>query len=203
MGEVMRFRHAMGQYLGQELTPEVAAAIELAAFSNPDKSVDPQRFESLEADGFTIQVESVRAILEELKPLHEAHWRETELYRHGINFNPDYEGLAWRERAGGAVQFTVRKEGVLVGQLLMYLITSPHTQTRVSEEDCLFIVPEHRGTFIVMKLLRYAERVLTLIQGPHLIRTSSKLVNRADVLMRRMGYEPFALQFFKFTGTSR
>ncbi|MGE4243997.1 GNAT family N-acetyltransferase [Ramlibacter sp.] len=200
--DLSTFRTVLAQHLGAELTPERCAAIEDALFRGPDRSVDPMQFEPILHHDYIVQVESFRAIMEELKPLHAAHWSETEFHRHGLPFNPDYEGVAARERAGRAVQFTVRREGELVGQLLMYLFTSTHTQTPVSEEDCLFIRPDHRGGMLVMKLLRYAERVLHQIQGPHLIRTSSKLVNRADVLMRRMGYQPFALQFFKFTGES-
>lgn len=195
-----QFRAALAPHLGYELTPERAVAIERAMFADTDRSIDPGLYEPVLYEDYVIQVESFRAILDELKPLHAAHWGETELYRHGLTLDPDYDGIAARERAGGAVQFTVRREGELVGQLLIYLITSVHTQTPVSEEDCLFIRADHRGGMLVIKLLRYAELVLHAHRGPHLIRSSSKLVNRADVLMRRIGFQPFALQFFKFTG---
>jgi hypothetical protein len=200
MTDVHRFRMAMAKYLGQPLTPEIAAAVEVEVFYTPDLGVDPARFQSLAHGDYVIRVESFRAILEELKPLHQAHYLETEVHRHGVPLNVDYEHVAARERAGRAVQFTVRHRGELVGQLLMYLITSVHTQTPVAEEDCLFIREDHRGGFLVMKLLRYAEQVLVDLQGEQMIRANSKLANRADVLMRRMGYQPFAIQFFKFIG---
>jgi len=202
MSEVLRFRQAMARYLGQELTPEIAVAIEMESLFPPDHSIDPGRFPPLEYGGYVIGVERLRDIFEELRPLHEAHYVETEIYRHNLPLNPDYLGAIARERAGGAIQFTVRKDGELVGQLLMYHFLSQHTKTPVSEEDALFIRTDHRGGMLVMKLLRYAEGVLTKLYGPHMIRASSKLVNRADVLMRRLGYQPFALQFFKFTGDS-
>jgi hypothetical protein len=47
-----------------------------------------------------------------------------------------------------------------------------------------------------MALMRFAEQSL-LALGIREIRVNSKLVNRADVLMRRLGYEPVALEFVK------
>lgn len=194
----MRFRMAMAKHLGKTITPEIAAEIEAEAFHQPDRSIDPRQFEPLVHQGYVIGVESFREILAELKPLHAAHWGETELHRHRVKLNPDYQAMAARERAGRAIQFTVRHDGELVGHLQMYLIESDHTQTPVSEENTLFIRQDHRGGMLVMKLLRYAERALVRVRGPHMIRANTKLANRADVLMRRMGYEPFAMQFFKF-----
>lgn len=195
-----RFRLAVARHLGMPLTPEVAVVIESDAFRPPDLSIDPELFEPMQYQGYVVAVESFRAILQELRPLHVAHWSETELHRHSVRLNPDYAAITARERAGRALQFTVRREGELVGHLQMYLIDSEHTQTPVSEENTLFIRRDHRGGMLVMKLLRYAERVLVQVRGPHMIRANSKLANRADVLMRRMGYEPFAIQFFKFVG---
>jgi len=200
MSTVHAFRMAMAKYLGQQLLPEVAAAIEAEVFYQPDRSVDPARFEPVEHSGYVIRVERFRDIVEELKPLHAAHYVETEIHRAGVPLNPDYEGAIARERAGRAVQFTVRKDGELVGHLLMYLLLSTHTQTPVAEEDTLFLREDHRGGFLVMKLLRYAETVLVQLQGNLMIRANSKLANRADVLMKRMQYKPFAIQFFKFIG---
>lgn len=196
-----RFRMAMAARLGQILTPAVAAAIEAEVFAVADAAVPPARFAPAAYGAYTIQVESFREVLDELTPLHLAHWQETEKYRHGLKLDPDYEQLFLRERMGRLVQFTVRTAaGELVGHLRMFLVTSVHTQTPVSEEDTLFIRPDHRGSFLVMGLLRYAERVLVDLQGHHEIRANSKAVNRADVLMRRMGYALVAYQFSKFTG---
>jgi hypothetical protein len=111
--------------------------------------------------------------------------------------NPDYDGFFARERAGNLIQFTMRTEsGELVGNLRMFIATSMHTQTRYASEDTLFIQPQHRGGFGVMALMRFAEQSLVAL-GVREIRVNSKLVNKADVLMRRMGYDPVALEFVK------
>lgn len=193
-------RKALSAHLGQVLTPEVAAAIELATFSPVDEAYDPAIFGQLEYSGYTIAVERFADILSEMHALHELHWQETEKHRHGLCMNPDYLQFIARERQGQMVQFTLRSPiGELVGNLRMYLAQSMHTQTRYASEDTLFIHPDHRGSFVVMALIRFAENGLHAI-GVQEIRVNSKLVNKADVLMRRMGYTPVATEFVKFSG---
>jgi len=197
MSSVHRFRMAMVKHLGRTITPEMAAAIEAKAFHTPDESVDPARFAPAVHGDCRIQVESFRAILEELAPLHQEHWLETERHRHGLALRPDYDRAFALERAGRLVQFTVRRGPELAGHLRMYLGPSMHTGTLMAQEDTLFMRPGHRGGFTVMALLRYAERVLLQL-GVAEIRANSKVVNRADVLMRRMGYQEVAIEFVKF-----
>lgn len=184
---------ALAKHAGQPLTP--AVAVQILDDLYPDRTIDPAQFAPLHHQGYVIAVESFRAIVEELKPLHVAHWAETETYRHCEPLNPNYEQAGERERAGRALQFTVRKDGELVGHLQMYLVESEHTQTALSQENTLFIRKDHRGGFLVMKLIRYVVDVLVRVRGEHLIEVDSKLANRADVLMRRAGFEPFALRF--------
>lgn len=189
-------RQALGAHLGQVLTPELACAIEVEAAARP-QLFDPVQFGCAEHDGYAIQAERMADIISELHVLHQAHWLETEKYRHGLELNPDYARYCAIEAAGGLVQFTARKGGQLVGSMRMFLANSLHTQTPVATEDTIFISPAHRGGFLVMALLRFAEAALLSI-GVREIRSNSKLVNRADVLLRRIGYEPFAIQMVKF-----
>ncbi|MFY9479180.1 MAG: GNAT family N-acetyltransferase [Aquabacterium sp.] len=196
-------RAALGHFVGQELTPTVAARIEFIAMGGEDLCRPPEQFAPLDVDGFTIQVERLRDILDELHGLHELHWQETEKHRHGLPLCPDYGQMKLLERQGRLVQFTVRRDGVLVGNLRMYVGMSMHSSTPfgepqpTSDEDTLFIHPDHRGSWLSIKLLRYAEAVLVGQLGVREIRADSKLVNRADVLMRRLGYREFATRFVK------
>ena len=190
-------RQALTAHLGQVLTPEVAAWIEAAALYTHDNSHHPAKFGSAEHAGYSIQAERFANIVHEIHPLHELHWCETEKHRHGLKLNPDYAAFMARERAGDLIQFTVRSGGELVGNLRMYLGTSLHTQTRYASEDTLFIHPSHRGGFLVMALIRFAEQSLRAV-GIREIRVSSKLVNHADVLMKRMRYTPAEMGFCKF-----
>ncbi len=147
--------------------------------------------------GYVIQVERFADIQDELHVLHQQHWLETEGHRHGVGMNPDYAKFLLRERQGSLLQFTLRKNGELVGNMRMYLNISIHTQTRYASEDTIFITLGHRGGMTVIALMRFAERCL-LALGIREIRGNSKLVNNADVLMRRLDYTPVAIEFVKF-----
>lgn len=190
-------RKTIGSYLGQVLTPEIAAEIESSVAQVPDESLDPEQFGALSYSGYVIRVERFMDIQDELHVLHKLHWLETEKHRHGLEMNPDYAAFCRRERAGGLIQFTLRDGDELVGNMRMYLATSIHTQTRYASEDTIFIKQEHRGGFAAVALMRFAEQCLLSI-GIREIRGNSKLVNNADVLMRRLGYTPVATEFVKF-----
>lgn len=193
---IERIRAVLARHVGQALTPALCHEIDQAARAQPDHSVDLAQFRPVVSGDATLQVERFEDLLQELEPLHQAHWLETEKHRHGLALNPNYPLLVSRERSGGLLQFTVRRQGVLVGHVRMYLGRSTHTSTLFAEEDTLFILPEHRGGLLVIALMRYAERCLRAI-GVREIRADSKLLNKADVLMRRLGYTPVALKFHK------
>ncbi len=198
MQELATLRHAICRHLGEVLTPAVAAAIEVESAQTPDLSIDPAQFGSLIKAGLSFQAERLHMILDELHPLHQAHWAETEKHRHGLPLTPAYDALLADERAGGLIQFTVRTEAQreLVGNLRMYVGTSRHTGTKFGQEDTLYLSPSVRGGFAALTLMRFAERAL-LSLGVREIRADSKLINNADTLMRRMGYAPVSLQFVK------
>lgn len=179
------------------LTPELAASIEVAAHIEPDNSIDPARFKPHQHGQYTFAVERMRDIMAEIELQHLAHWGETEKHRHGLPFAPLYDEILADEHRGLRLQFTVRDAlGALAGNLAMYLGRSRHTGTVFAREDTLYFAPEHRGGMTVVAFLRYAEPVLREL-GAREIRVDSKLVNRADVLMRRLGYSSVSMQFVK------
>lgn len=194
---VHRYRMAMARHLGKTITPQVAAAVEAEAFHEPERAVNPRLFEPMRHGDYRIQVESFRAILDELAPMHREHWLETEKHRHGLPLNPDYDRARAMERAGRLVQFTVRRGGELAGHLRMYQVDSMHTQLPIAQEDTLYLSPAHRpGGHLMTALLRYAERTHTAL-GASEIQANSKTVNNADVLMKRLRYRHVANQFSK------
>ena len=190
------FRECLAAHAGQVLTTELCHILDGIVRFGPERGIDLAQFEPLGHGGYVIAAESFREILPELRELHRIHWLETEKHRHGLPLDPDYGAMAARERAGQLLQFTVRAAGELVGHVRMYLGVSLHTQTLFAEEDTLFVAPGHRGGLLVVALMRYAERALRAV-GAREIRADSKLLNKADVLMRRLGYTPVALKFHK------
>jgi hypothetical protein len=197
MIDLLTFRRAVGAHLGQTLTPELAALIETQARQIPDRSIDASAIAVMVHGAYTFQAEWFSEIIGELEPLHEAHWLETERHRHGLALQPDYDAVIGAERAGHLLQFTIRQDGALIGHCRMYVRESVHTSTRYADEDTLFILPEHRGGLMVIAFMRYVEAALRTTCDVREIRANSKLVNKADVLMKRLGYTPVALQFVK------
>lgn len=192
-------RLGLSHFIGQPLTPEVASRIEFIATGREDFAHDPKRFAPSVAGDYVVAVERLADVLPEMHELHSLHWLETEKHRHGFALDPDYAAMLADERAGRMIQFTVRElhEMRLVGNLRMYLAVSRHTKTVLAQEDTLFIEPAHRGGWVVMRLMRYAERVLVGQLGVREIRADSKVINNADVLMRRLGYRHVSNVFVK------
>lgn len=192
-------RQVLSENIGKVLTPELACEIELAAAAPQGDAIDPTSFGETEHDGYQIRAERFADIVHELHPLHEAHWFETETYRHDLELNPDYMAFIAMEKAGRLLQATVRQNGVLVGNMRVFLHQSLHTQTPFASEDTLYLLPECRSGFLASKLIRFVERSLQVI-GVKELRLSTKTANRSDVLMRRLGYDHAINGFVKFLG---
>lgn len=203
MTDIAHLRATIAQHLGQPLTPEVAAAIECAAVLGPQAGHEPAKFGEQTYRGYVFKVERLADILPEMHRLHEQHWAETEGFRHGLTMDPDYQAMLADERAGRMLQFTVRLDGELVGNLRLYLSVSRHTQTKVAREDTLFLTAAHRGGLMAVRFLEFAEDSLRLIgvtemrADSKVVRTPDGRVKRAGVLLERMGYQPVATQYVK------
>lgn len=198
MSNLQQFRSAMVKYLGQELTPEVAAAIEAEAFQIPDNSHNPEKFGSKEYKGMVFQAEKFADIVDEIHPLHEAHFQETEKHRLGFGMNPDYEAFIASERAGKMIQFTCRdiESGKLVGNIRMYIDTSLHTGTLYAAEDTYYVLPEFRKGFAALRFWQFMEDCLKSI-GVREIRTDSKVLNKVHKLNEYCGYTHVANKYIK------
>jgi len=183
--------------IGNTLTPELIMGI-LASLeeSNRQEAINIQDIPAVEYGNNLIQVERLEDVLDELKPVHAAHWQETERYRHGIALNPDYNYMINAERNGRLILFTVRNDNGLVGNCMMYLSRSTHTQRWVAEEDTIFILPEHRKGRLGVRLIRYVEDVLRNM-GVTEIRVTVKTVNDVGRLLTHLGYNHTGNQLTK------
>ena len=182
---------------GSVLTPELAAQIEFDAHDRAERAIDPALFLPRAYRNLVFRVESFRAVLAELEPVHAAHFEETEKHLAGFELKPDYGYMAERERMGTLVQFTARDGEKLVGNLRMYLAKSLHTGNLVAEEDTFYLLPDYRKGFSAMSFLRYAEEMLVQVLGVEEIRANTKIVNAASKLMDYRGYRHVANQYVK------
>ena len=188
----------MAKHLGQVLTPEVARVITLEIMRGPDTPIDIGQFTPLIYRGYSIQPERMADILPELHVLHQQHYAETETYRAGIPMNPNYTEALRRERMGQLLQYTARETatGALVGNMRVYLGISLHTQTLFCTEDSFYVTPEHRGSFLAVRLWQCTERA-SIALGVREIFFDSKTVNRADSMARYLKYKAVGIKFAK------
>lgn len=191
-------RDALAGRLGSVLTPETCAAIVLASIDREDRAIEPARFAPETRGSLTFAVESFRDVLPELEPLHAAHFMETERHLAGFKLEPDYGYMAERERMGALLQFTARDaDGVLVGNLRMYVQRSLHTGELVAEEDTFYLSPCARRGRNAINFLRYVEGMLAEVVGVAEIRANTKVVNGTHKLLAHMGYQHVANEFIK------
>lgn len=190
---------ALSENIGNKLTPELAVGLLHAAQQPVWTRVDIESIEPIRYVDYVIQCEYLEDALEEVKPLHQMHWEETEKYRHNIPLKPNYEYMIGAERQGKFLLFTVRCEDKVVGNCMMYLSESTHTGQYVAEEDTIFMEPNHRRGRVGIKLIQYVEQVMQLL-GVTEIRVTVKTVNRVGDLLKALGYQHTANQLVKVLG---
>ena len=186
--------------LGARLTPELIIGLMHAAQQPVMTPINLEDIPQERYGDYTYSAESLESVLAEITPIHQEHWKETEGYRHNIPFSPHYEPIIQRERGGSFILMTVRdKDQNLVGNCMMYLAKSTHTNQWVADEDTIFILKEHRLGRVGIKFIKYAERVLKGLKVTE-IRVTVKNVNRVGDLLQCMGYEHTANQLIKVLG---
>lgn len=189
---------ALARHSGKVLDQDTARAI-VRELLDAQRPLDLTPFTPQRHGGYVIAAERFAKALPELHQLHLAHWQETEAHRHGLGLNPNYPAIVDLEAAGRLLQVTLRTEaGQLAGHLRMYLATSLHTQTTYAEEDTIYIEPAHRhtGSLAGLAMTRYAEDCLRRL-GVREVRFTTKHVNKADAILRRLRYQPVATQWVK------
>lgn len=176
--------------MNEPLTPRIALAICEAATQLPTlvRESTISRIEPEEYEDCVFSIEKMEDIKDEVKPLHLAHWNETEEHRHNLKFNPDYATFIRYEQAGRFVLFTLRVDGKLMGNCAMYLDMSAHTQTLIATEDTLYLLPEARKGRRSIHFVRYVEDSLMQL-GAKEICITVKTVNKAERFFRLLGYQ--------------
>jgi GNAT superfamily N-acetyltransferase len=189
---------ALAKHINQMLTKDAALEIIKELCDRVDATIDVTQFGSAEYGGYRFQCELMRDILPQLHVLHELQYKEVELEKACLAFNPDYGRLLDVEAAGGLLQFTARviETGQLVGNMRVYLSMSTHTQTLICSEDTFYLLPEHRGGFLAVRLWQFVEKCCIQF-GAREIQFDSKLMNNAGAMARYLKYTPVATKFLK------
>jgi len=174
---------------GQVLTPELIIGLIHGLSFKPDCAIANYGFEPEEYRGVTFGVERIKDIVEEISPLHAAHWEESEGFRHGLPLSPNYKQWIDDEINGGFVIFTVRdSSGALKGYCQVYVSSSNHTGVKICNEDALYLHPDVRSGFTCSRFAKYAEKVVRRL-GVKEVRLSVKVTNDIWKLWERIGYQ--------------
>lgn len=189
------FEHHLGHHLSHEVAAKMVAEVVSLCYPGP---LPVARIPAKTVGSYRIYCAAVKDALVQLRKVHEEHWHETEHYRHGIPYNPDYARVVDMDQQGRALLVVVEHEktGELVGNYGLYLSRSVHTQTLIATEDTLFISKPHRRGRLAIELMRYAEAVLVSL-GVRELEVSVKLTNNVGPMIERMGFTPTGKQYVK------
>lgn len=147
-----------------------------------------------------IGLEKFSDMLEEIRPLHEAHFNETETVYLDDVFNPNYQAYMDMEKDSRFVCFTVRLGWKLVAYLQYYVFRDLHTQRVLqAREDALYVHPLVRGKRIAPQLLTYAEDALRALGCQYAGMTNKSPVGAPDIgpFLEKRGYKPVAMYHVK------
>ena len=182
------FRQVALAHLGGVLTPEVLAELEMAAHWEPENAIDVHQFAPQTCGRLTFRAEHLVDILDEIAPLHEAHYRETEGYHRGIPLRPNIAAALADERRGRLLQLTARHDGRLVGNFRLYVTDSRHTSRLIAVEDTIYLLPEYRIGRNGLRFVQYMEACVRLL-GVSEVYLDDKVANpAAGKLLQHLGY---------------
>lgn len=147
---------------------------------------------------YSFAKEGFEETLEEAKHLYQAHWQETEMFRHGNQFSPDYERYKQFDKIGYLHLYTAREagSGKLVGDLIVYLTKGMHDGKVLAIEDTWYLLPEVRGGMLAVRFLDFVEKAVHAA-GAQEVYLTVKVGNRAAELLQARGYQLVGYQLWK------
>lgn len=192
-------------HLGKELTPELVGDICVdlihECYPGPlDGSILPPKV----VGDYRISARPVALVVDAMRDHYQLHWKETELYRHDSECNPDYSRVLEADQQG--LYFMIAVEHLptqeLVGNFGIVLERAQENRQTCAYEDILYIAKEHRRGVLGAELIRYGEELLRRFNVSDLT-MSAKTHTRAGPLYERLGFNQIgALYNKRFTENS-
>jgi GNAT superfamily N-acetyltransferase len=148
----------------------------------------------------TIGLEHFSDMVEEIRPLHELHFEETEVLYLDAPFQPNYEQYMGLEKEGSFVCFTVRIGWQIVAYIQYYLFDDLHArQAKNAREDAFYVHPSVRSNGVGGQLLDYAENALRQLGCQYVGMTTKAPLGGADIgpYLERREYRPVAVYYQK------
>lgn len=148
----------------------------------------------------TIGIERFSNMLDEIAPLHEAHYQETEAEYLDTPYEPNYRSYINMEQDSRFVCFTVRIGVQMVGYLQYYVFRDQHSQRMLqAREDAFYLHPLVRGKRIAPQVLTFAEDALRALGCRYIGMTSKAPVGAPDIgpFLQSRSYRPIAVYYVK------
>lgn len=149
---------------------------------------------------FTIQLERIEYMANEIVQLHLRHFAETESTYLTHPFRPDYTQYAQLEQEGRFRCYVMRSvTGQMIGYVMYFTTQSLHGNFVDAQEDAFYIVPEFRGKGLARPLLRFAEADLAKYGVNYVYMSSKAPVGGPDTgpFFEKEGYREMARVYCK------
>lgn len=147
-----------------------------------------------------IGLEHFTDMVNEIRPLHEAHFHETEVLYIDEPFEPTYDRYMDLEKRGDFVCFTVRVGWQMVAYIQYYLYDDLHArQAKNAREDAFYVHPSARSGGLGGQLLEYAETALTALGCKYVGMTTKAPLGGVDIgpFLERRNYRACAVYYQK------
>lgn len=156
---------------------------------------------SIPFKNFLIENVRVKDSIEDIRPLHEAHYAETETkYKHHT-VAVNYEHMARCDEAGTMRCFGARlvDSQQLIAYLFVYISPSAHDSSLCAVEDAYFIMPEYRGSGLARRLLQYSEKRLKELGVDYFFMSSKAPVGGPNIgmFLETEGFKSTAIMYSK------
>lgn len=141
------------------------------------------------------QLETIKNILEEAKPLLVDHWNEVAHFK-DIPLDPDYDSYLKIEEAGMSKTFTARTDdGTLVGYAVFFVRPHIHYRSMVmAQQDIVYVDAAHRPSSILF--FDYCDMELKAM-GINVVSQHVKSKHNFGSILERHGYELMDLIYVK------
>ena len=144
----------------------------------------------------TFAEEKFADVWDEFRPLAYAHWLETMVPVTGEEFRPDVDRYIQFNSTGFYRLYTARRDGVLVGDMGIYITDSMHTQKKIAREDSWYMRPDARSGRTALRFLAFVEAELRK-HGVTSGETTTPPSAGSARLLEAYGYKHIANCYFK------
>ena len=150
--------------------------------------MSPTAAVSVKPPRITLARERASTVLDDIKPLLIAHYREIAHFQ-DIPLDPDYTRYLEMDLKGLLRIYTVRDHELLVGYALYFVMPALHYRGSLQAfQDILFIHPDYRKGRSGMALLKFSHEALKS-DGVQVVRQHVKAAHNFGPLLERLGYE--------------